>query len=328
MQPGYLQAFGVSRISPAGAVAKPCPTGGRHGANASASLRVSPLGIESLVHDPFGEGPLPGDWWRAARTKVRDVMHVSWAVASDTGLQRTSNEDNYCGRPDLGLFVVADGMGGHVAGEVASHLAVQGIEAFVEETAKALKDDAPPVPFDITLSLDANQLKNAFRIANRWLADKMVSAPDLHGMATTASAVLIDGCTAAVAHVGDSRVYVLRDRRLERLTRDHSWVEEQVRKGALSATAARHHPWRNVVTRALSGGDDPDVDVTDLTLVGSDRLLLCSDGLFSVLADERIGELVGQAWALQAVCDGLITAANAAGGPDNVTALVLQIDAR
>ena len=175
------------------------------------------------MHDTFGEG--------VARAKVRDVRHVSWAVASDTGRRRTSSEDSYCGRPDLGLFVVADGMGGHVAGEVASHLAVQGIEAFVEETAKAQKDDTWAVPFDINLSLDANRLKGAFRIGNRWLADKMVSAPDLQGMATTASAVLIDSGTAAVAHVGDSRVYVLRDRQLERLTRDHSWVEEQVRKG-------------------------------------------------------------------------------------------------
>ena len=254
-------------------------------------------------------------------------MHVSWAVASDAGLRRTSNEDDYCARPDLGLFVVADGMGGHVAGEVASRLAVQGIEVFVEQTAKAQKDDTWPVQFDINLSQDENRLKGAFRIANLRLADQMASAPDLQGMATTASAVLIDGGTAAVAHVGDSRVYVLRDRQLNRLTRDHSWVEEQVRKGALSAAAARHHPWRNVVTRALSGGADPDVDVTELALAGSDRLLLCSDGLFSVLADERISELLGQPGALQAVCDQLVNAANAAGGPDNVTTLVLQIDA-
>jgi protein phosphatase len=103
-------------------------------------------------------------------------------------------------------------------------------------------------------------------------------------------------------------------------------VEEQVRKGALTATAARHHPWRNVVTRALSGGEDADHDVTEFALGQSDRLLLCSDGLFSVVVDDRISELLRQPGALQAICDGLVDAANAAGGPDNVTALVLQID--
>ena len=253
-------------------------------------------------------------------------MGISWAAASDQGRRRSSNEDHHSACPDLGLFVVADGMGGHVAGEVASRLAVEGIEAFVAETAEMRTDDTWPLPFDASLSRDGNRLKGAFRVADRKIADKMASTESLRGMATTASAVLISGGRAAVAHVGDSRVYLLRDNELSRLTRDHSWVEEQVRKGALTPTAARHHPWRNVVTRALSGGEDADHDVTEFALGGSDRLLLCSDGLFSVVVDNRISELLGQPGALQAICDGLVDAANAAGGPDNVTALVLQID--
>ena len=253
-------------------------------------------------------------------------MGISWAAASDKGRRRSSNEDHHAARPDLGLFVVADGMGGHVAGEVASRLAVEGIEAFVTETVKMRTDDTWPLPFDPSLSRDGNRLKGAFRIANRKIADKMAASESLRGMATTACAVLISGDRAAVAHVGDSRVYLLRDNELSRLTRDHSWVEEQVRKGALTATAARHHPWRNVVTRALSGGEDTDHDVTEFALGESDRLLLCSDGLFSVVVDDRISELLGQPGALQAICDGLVDAANAGGGPDNVTALVLQIE--
>jgi protein phosphatase len=252
----------------------------------------------------------------------------TWAVKSDPGLRRSSNEDSYRSRPDIGLFVVADGMGGHVAGEVASRVAVEAIEGFIEETAGADKNRTWPFPFEPALSLEANRLKAAFRIANRRLAAAIADAQDLRGMATTASAILLGERGACVAHVGDSRVYVLRPDGLCQLTADHSWVEEQVRAGTLSATAARQHPWRNVVTRALSGGEDPEVDVTQIEPQTGDRYLLCSDGLFSVVTDERIAEILGGAdLTLEQGCARLIAAANAAGGPDNITALILQIDA-
>ena len=147
-------------------------------------------------------------------------------------------------------------------------------------------------------------------------------------MATTASAVLLGQRSASVAHVGDSRVYVLRAGTLEQITNDHSWVEEQVRAGTLSPTAARQHPWRNVVTRALSGGDDPEVDVTEVSPKPGERYLLCSDGLFGVVPDTRIAELLGQVDVpLDAICRSLVAAANEGGGPDNITALILQINA-
>ena len=152
-------------------------------------------------------------------------------------------------------------MGGHVAGEVASRVAVEAIEAFIEETAGADKNRTWPFPFEPNLSLDANRLKAAFRLANRRIASAIADSQDLRGMATTASAVLVGQDTACLGHVGDSRVYVLRAGALEQITDDHSWVEEQVRAGTLTPSAARQHPWRNVVTRALSGGDDPEVDV-------------------------------------------------------------------
>jgi len=148
-------------------------------------------------------------------------------------------------------------------------------------------------------------------------------------MATTASAVLLGPHGASVAHVGDSRVYVLRAGKLEQITHDHSWVEEQVRAGTLTPTAARQHPWRNVVTRALSGGEDPEVDVTDIVPRPGERYLLCSDGLFTVVPDTRIAELLGDMKAsLDSIARALVAAANDAGGPDNITALILQIDAR
>ena len=144
--------------------------------------------------------------------------------------------------------MVADGMGGHVAGEVASRVAVEAIQAFIEETAGADKNRTWPFPFDPTLSLDANRIKAAFRLANRRIASTIAESQDLRGMATTASALLAGTEAACVAHVGDSRVYVLRDGQLSQITHDHSWVEEQVRAGTMSPSAARLHPWRNVVT--------------------------------------------------------------------------------
>jgi PPM family protein phosphatase len=255
------------------------------------------------------------------------VHSLAWAVSTDPGLRRTSNEDSYSARPDIGLFVVADGMGGHVAGEVASRVAVEAIEAFIEETAGADKNRTWPFPFDPGLSLEANRLKAAFRLANRRIASAIADSQDLRGMATTASAVLMGKESASVGHVGDSRVYVLRQGTLAQITHDHSWVEEQVRAGTLTPSAARQHPWRNVVTRALSGGEDPEVDVTEVTPEPGERYLLCSDGLFGVVADDRIAEILGQSGvALETICRGLVDAANQAGGPDNITALVLEID--
>ena len=255
-------------------------------------------------------------------------LSFSWAVTTDKGLRRTSNEDSHCERSDIGLFIVADGMGGHVAGEVASREAVEAIQAFINDTASADKNRTWPFPFEPGLSLEANRLKAAFRLANRRIASAIADSSELRGMATTASAILVGAASACVAHVGDSRVYRLRAGRLEQLTCDHSWVEEQVRAGTMSATAARQHPWRNVVTRALSGGDDPEVDVTEVEPATGDRYLLCSDGLFSVVADQQIAELLGdQKRSLQEISGALIEAANAGGGPDNITALVLEVDA-
>jgi protein phosphatase len=256
------------------------------------------------------------------------ALSFSWAVTSDPGLRRASNEDSFCSRPDLGLYVVADGMGGHVAGEVASRVAVEAIQAFIQETAGADKNRTWPFPFEPALSFAANRLKAAFRLANRRIALAIADSQDLRGMATTASALLAGSDGVCVAHVGDSRVYVLKDGALQQITHDHSWVEEQVRAGTLTPTAARQHPWRNVVTRALSGGEDPEVDVTEIKPHDGERYLLCSDGLFSVVGDERIGGILGdRGSSLEQVCERLVTAANRAGGPDNITALALEVNA-
>src|SRR4051812_25577393 len=148
-------------------------------------------------------------------------MKLLWAVSTDPGLRRSSNEDSYCSRPDLGLFVVADGMGGHVAGEVASRIAVETIQTFISETADADRHRTWPFPYEPAISVEANRLKAGFRLANRQIANAMADSSDLRGMATTASAVLASERNASVAHVGDSRVYALRREGLVQLTNDH-----------------------------------------------------------------------------------------------------------
>jgi protein phosphatase len=183
-----------------------------------------------------------------------------------------------------------------------------------------------PFPYDTSLSLDGNRIKAAFRLANRRLASAMDADDTLRGMATTAAAVLITNGRPVIAHVGDSRVYRLRAGQLEQLTEDHSWVGEQVRAGVLSDADARRHPWRNVVTRALSGGDDPHVEVNEIEVRADDRLLICSDGLSGVVPREKLESIVSTTPNLDDTCRKLIAAANDAGGPDNITVAMLKVD--
>lgn len=253
-------------------------------------------------------------------------MHASCAARTDPGLRRSQNEDAYCVRPALGLYAVADGMGGHAGGEVASGIAVEAIANVIETTTELGPQDTWPIPFDPSVSREGNRLRAGFDLANRRIADRVAEDAALRGMATTAVALLLTEKTTALAHVGDSRAYLFRATALTRLTRDHSWVEEQVQAGLLSENAAREHPWRNIVTRALSGGEAVDVEVAELELQPGDRLILCSDGLSSVLTDTAISEIVAQ-HDRQAVCDELVRVVNERGGPDNVTTLVLDIDA-
>ena len=253
-------------------------------------------------------------------------MRLTCAALTDPGRRRENNEDSYCVREDLGLFLVADGMGGHVAGEIASRLAVEEIERLVAATAPA-----GPKSEDSSVrgagGKPGDRLTAAFTQANRKLADRIGEDASLHGMATTAVAVLADAEAVALAHVGDSRAYRYRSQRLVRLTRDHSWVEEQIRAGVLTPDAARRHPWRHVVTRALAGMEDVDAEVADLALEPGDRVLLCSDGLTTVVSDAGIAAMLRESRPPVDLCDELVSRANAAGGPDNVTVLLIDVHA-
>jgi len=241
-------------------------------------------------------------------------------------MRREGNEDAYCVRADLGLYLVADGMGGHAAGEIASKLAAETIEGVIRDTRNADMNSTWPTPFDTALTVNGNRLKTAFHMANRRLTAAMEGDEHLRGMATTVAAVLIADATCTVGHVGDSRVYRQRDGELSVLTEDHSWVNEQVRAGRLTDTDARRHPWRNVVTRAIKGGDDPSPDIQEIQLAAGDRLLICSDGLSSVVPNEEIHALIASGSSPETVSAALIEAANEAGGPDNITVVIVDVE--
>jgi len=254
------------------------------------------------------------------------ALRLDWAAATDLGRRRTSNEDSYAARPEIGLFAVADGMGGHVAGEVASRLAVAAVVAAVEATQGSA--DEVTINVDPLLGLPGSRLRDAFKRASRQLAAAVRDDAALRGMATTTSALLVQGQEAAIGHVGDSRIYLAREGLVERLTDDHSWVEEQVRAGLLDRHMADRHPWRNVVTRALSGADEPVVDYRTLPLRPGDRLLLCSDGLHGVIGEARLADALDRHdGPLDVLCGQLVDEANAAGGPDNITLVVLAVHA-
>jgi protein phosphatase len=264
-------------------------------------------------------------------------MRILSAASTDPGLRRESNEDTFSLRPTLGLFVIADGMGGHAAGEVASHVAVDAIEAYVEHTEGQGEQATWPFGYNPALGIDGNRLSSAFRLANRQIQQRTTDDTALHGMATTAVALLVaqppeasgeaQKLQALVAHVGDSRAYRWRNGRLEQITRDHSWVGEQIAAGAMTEEDARRHPWRNLVTRALAGAEDPDIEISPIALEPGDRILLCSDGLSTPVPDSTIAAIMARTphGVPGPLCSALIEAANTAGGPDNITVVVVDI---
>ena len=231
-------------------------------------------------------------------------MKIVSGAATDVGRTRQVNEDAYLERHPL--FVIADGMGGHVAGDVASATAIETIQDGWNG------------------STDIESISSMIKQANRAIFERAQTDPNLRGMGTTCTAILLDGSTAHVAHVGDSRAYLFRDDELSQITEDHTVVGRMEREGKLTAEEAHRHPHRNIITRALGIDDDVEVDTWELALVEGDRLVICSDGLNSMLEDSQIREtlLVGE--DAVAAAGSLVAAANAAGGEDNITVIVLD----
>jgi PPM family protein phosphatase len=226
---------------------------------------------------------------------------------TDTGRQRRDNEDNAFVRAPL--FVVADGMGGAQAGEVASALAV-------EEFQRDLPDEGSP----------EERLTTRIRSANRRIYELSRTEHEHAGMGTTLTAVYLADDYLAVAHVGDSRAYIFRDGVLTRLTQDHSLVEELVREGKLTEEQAAEHPQRSIITRALGIEIDVEVDTWSYPMRAGDVVLLCSDGLTSMISEEQIAGILRAETSLDRAGDRLIGAANDAGGRDNITVVLFRLD--
>lgn len=229
----------------------------------------------------------------------------SWAALTDIGRVRTHNEDSVLAQPPL--FVVADGLGGHEAGEVASSIAVE-----------TLRDHAPRRP-------DAKALARAVKAANREVIRSAREGFGKQGMGTTMTAAIVEGTHIAIAQVGDSRAYLLRSGVLQQITEDHSMVGDLIRRGQLTEAEARYHPNRSVITRAL--GTDPAMvaDTYEVEAGPGDRLLLCSDGLTGMLEDGLIAETLLAYRDPAVAARALIDAANEAGGHDNISAVVVDI---
>ncbi|MCX7048694.1 MAG: Stp1/IreP family PP2C-type Ser/Thr phosphatase [Candidatus Sumerlaeota bacterium] len=246
--------------------------------------------------------------------------------ATDVGLKRGHNEDFFLANDELGLYLVADGMGGHAAGEVASHTAINTIGDFVSG-AKRDKDFTWPFGVDHNMTEDENLLVSAIKIANREICVLAEEKIEYHGMGTTIACLKVDGDQLIVAHVGDSRVYRVHSAALEQLTVDHSWVNEQVARNLITEEEARTHRWRNVITRALGNKDTIEVDVSRLDIVPGNTFLMCSDGLSGMLNNEDIRRILSQApnTSLETIAQELITRANEAGGQDNITVLLLHV---
>ncbi len=236
------------------------------------------------------------------------------AARTDVGRIRAGNEDSLYAdaTPSRGLFIVADGMGGHAAGEVASAMAVQII---------ARELDGLPA----RASNAAERMEQALREANRAIFERTARESDKQGMGTTASVLVLAGDSYLIGQVGDSRVYRLRDGELEQLTRDHSYVQEQVDAGLLTPEQAKYHPYSNVITRCVGANAAVDPDVFAGEVRAGDVFLLASDGLTGMVDDRRLQQLLGSRAAPARVVDALIAEANGRGGLDNITAVLVHV---
>jgi serine/threonine protein phosphatase PrpC len=242
---------------------------------------------------------------------------------TDVGRQREHNEDSLALVPDQGLFVVADGMGGHQAGDVASNLATQLIADFFESTGG--DDSTWPSNFDKSLSDEENRLLTGIHLANRRIFEQSKQNRAYHGMGTTIVGALFSERFRRVyfGHVGDSRAYRIRGNKIEQLTRDHSLQNEPFPN---MTEAERQELPRNVITRALGMDGTVNVDLTAADMVIGDVFLLCSDGLSSMVTDEAILGVVSTTPDVKLACAKLVQAANDQGGEDNITAILIRVD--
>ena len=253
-------------------------------------------------------------------------MRIESFGITDVGLKRSHNEDNFFRSDEFGIYLVADGMGGHAAGEVASGSAIHSIVEFYERFSR---DSSVTWPFgyDSRHGPGSNALVTGIRIANQRLHSLQQERSELGGMGTTIAALEISAGQATLAHVGDSRIYRLRAGAFEQLTTDHSWVNEQIQRKIITAEEARNHRYRNVITRALGNRLDLEIDVRIEVAQKGDVFLLCSDGLSGMIEDEPMADVVRGGADLREEANRLVAMANEAGGHDNISVVLARVEA-
>lgn len=250
-------------------------------------------------------------------------MKLKYAGMTHVGMKRTHNEDSLYLLPEESLYIVADGMGGHASGEVASQMAVETITSFFRMTTR---DEEVTWPFkeEKNLRYDENRLVAGIKFSNQRIYEAAAREARYKGMGTTVVTAFFTQGGAYLGHVGDSRGYRIRDGRIEQITDDHSLLNDYIKANKLTPEEIEHFPHKNVIVRALGMKETVQVDVNRLDPRPNDYYLLCSDGLSSMINDPKILETLVNSRDLESACENLIGAANAAGGTDNITVALIQ----
>ena len=252
-------------------------------------------------------------------------LSVEVAGRTDVGCVRTGNEDTFGYDSACGIYVVCDGMGGQAAGEVASQLALETVLEYFRSYSSQGNYPLIGEKFD-DISPEANILASAVQAAGIRVFHEALEHPERQGMGSTIVALLVREGKASIAHVGDSRVYLLRDGQIRLLTADHSLVMEQVRRGLMTVEEAERSSIQNIITRALGSEDSAEPDVQDVQISPGDLFLLATDGLTKLVKESELRRITVSAASLDKACEGLIAAARSAGGDDNITCLLVRIN--
>jgi serine/threonine protein phosphatase PrpC len=245
------------------------------------------------------------------------MNNISACGKTDIGQKRLTNEDSYAIELDCGLFIVSDGMGGHTEGDKASTMAIEIVRDFVK---KALSDGEItwPLSIDDSLPTEINAISVGIRLANRHIFNQPKD------MGTTIVVLLIRGNRAYICHVGDSRLYRIRNNMIEQLTEDHSLVADEIRRGTITKENAKHYPFRHIITRAIGISADIQCEYTVEDIINEDMFLLCSDGLSGVLEDSDILNITTEENNIGEYCEKLVKMANEKRSNDNITAILVK----
>jgi protein phosphatase len=248
-------------------------------------------------------------------------MRITSAGITNVGMKRQNNEDNYLINDSLGVYVVCDGMGGHAGGEYASQIAV----TTVEEVLSNIRDENADVDGATDEQITQEKIKYAVRLAGKRIYERAQADPEFRGMGTTAVILMFRRGMAYLAHVGDSRGYLIRGGEITQRTEDHSWVNEQIKAGLITPETAKHHRFRNIITRSLGFQEEVEIDTQVLRAEPGDLYLLCSDGLSNLVEDDEIREMLVEK-SFQETLRLLVEIACQRGGDDNITAVIARVD--